>query len=301
MLSRVGFQLGFGITPSGINRRLRTVSRYFGPSIKHAGENVMIINKERVSITQTLGDHPLTSALLIQLLGMLTAGGLLIILHASPAYPLAIAIVQGVCALMIAWLLKSPSWWLPIHLTFLPLIVLGLRLGLPPWIWLVGFLFLLLVFWRTNSSRVPLYLTNPKSSDAIVRLLPSSPCRIIDLGCGDGALLRYLARARPDCFFVGLEHAPLTWAWAWLSVRGMKNIRICRSNFWAHPLGDYALVYAFLSPIPMERLWTKARAEMSPGARLISNSFAVPGIAPHSHVEVPDRRRTQLHIYLPVE
>lgn len=259
------------------------------------------MNKERGSIIQILGNYPLTSALLIQLLGALTAGGLLMIFHTSPAYPLTIATVQGICALMIAWLLKSPSWWLLIHLAFLPLIVLGLRLELPPWTWLLGFLVLLLVFWRTNSSQVPLYLTNQKSSDAILRLLPSSPCRMIDLGCGDGALLRHLARTRPDCFFVGLEHAPLTWAWAWLSARGMKNISIRRSDFWSHPLGGYALVYAFLSPIPMERLWAKARAEMSRGARLISNSFAVPGIAPHSCVEVPDRRRTQLHIYLPAE
>lgn len=250
---------------------------------------------------QALGDYPLTSALLIQLLGALTAGGLLVMLDAPPFSSLTIAIAQGICALMIAWLLKSPSWWLPIHLAFLPFIVLGLRLELPSWIWLAGFLFLLLVFWRTNSSRVPLYLTNQISSDAILRLLPTSPCRIIDLGCGNGALLRYLARARPDCFFVGLEHAPLTWAWAWLSVRGMKNVSICRSNFWAHPLGGYALVYAFLSPVPMQRLWAKAQAEMLPGARLVSNSFAVPGITPHSSVVVPDRRRTQLYIYLPTE
>lgn len=252
-------------------------------------------------MSQVLGDYPLTSALLIQLLGTLFAGGLLLILDAPHLTSLTIAIVQGVCALMAAWLLKSPSWWFPIHLAFLPLIVLGLRLNFPSWIWFAGFLLLLLIFWRTNSSRVPLYLTNQISSDAILRLLPSAPCRIIDLGCGDGALLRYLARARSDCSFVGLEHAPLTWAWAWLSVRGMKNVRICRSNFWAHPLDGYALVYAFLSPVPMQRLWTKARAEMLPGARLVSNSFAVPGITPHSSVTVPDRRRTQLHIYLPAE
>lgn len=261
-----------------------------------------IINKKIDRWIHGLGDHPLTSALVIQLLGVLAAGALSATLFpALVAYPLAIATVQGTCAMVIAWLLKSPGWWLPIHFAFLPLIVVGRRLELPSWTWLAGFFLLLLVFWRTNNSRVPLYLTNRKSREAILRLLPATSCRVIDLGCGDGALLRYLAHARPDCFFVGLEHAPLTWVWAWLSVRGLSNIDIRRSDFWTHPLTGYAVVYAFLSPVPMTRLWVKVQTETSPGARLISNSFAVPEITPHFSVEVSDRRHTRLYVYPPTE
>lgn len=261
----------------------------------------MLIPKEKIDkVIRKPGDYPLFSALIIQLLSMLVAGSLLVFLFRTPSSdPLAIAALQGTCALLVAWLLKSPGWWLPIHLTFLPLMVLAARLALPSWVWLAGFIFLLLVFWRTNSSRVPLYLTNPKSSNAILHLLPTTPCRIIDLGCGDGALLRHLARARPDCFFVGIEHAPLTWVWAWFCARRLDNVSIRRGDFWAHPLTDYALVYAFLSPVPMSRLWAKAQAEMSPGACLISNSFAIPEIPLHFSTDVPDRRHTRLHVYLP--
>lgn len=258
----------------------------------------MLIKKDK-SIRK-FGDHPLLSALVIQLLGTLAAGSLLMILFRTPpSDPLSIAALQGACTLLVAWLLKSPGWWLPIHLTFLPLMVLATRLALPPWVWLAGFTLLLLVFWRTNSSRVPLYLTNPSSSNAILHLLPTTPCRIIDLGCGDGALLRHLARARPDCFFVGIEHAPLTWFWAWFFSRRLDNVSIRRGDFWTHSLTNYTLVYAFLSPAPMSRLWAKAQAEMSPGACLISNSFAIPETAPHFSTDVPDRRHTRLHVYLP--
>ncbi|MDO8348577.1 MAG: methyltransferase type 12 [Rugosibacter sp.] len=258
----------------------------------------MLITKDK-SIRK-FDDYPLLSALVVQLLGTLAAGSLLMVLfRPPPSDPLSIAALQGACAFLVAWLLKSPGWWLPIHLTFLPLMVLAARLALPPWVWLAGFTLLLLIFWRTNSSRVPLYLTNPRSSNAILHLLPTTPCRIIDLGCGDGALLRYLARARPDCFFVGIEHAPLTWLWAWLSSRRLNNISIRHGDFWAHSLTDYARVYAFLSPAPMPRLWIKAQAEMSPGACLISNSFAIPEIPPHFSTDVPDRRHTRLHVYLP--
>ncbi|MBK7768824.1 MAG: hypothetical protein IPI44_24015 [Sulfuritalea sp.] len=40
----------------------------------------------------------------------------------------------------------------------------ALGLGLPSWIWLAGFTILLLIFWRTDRSRVPLYLSSVAAS-----------------------------------------------------------------------------------------------------------------------------------------
>jgi hypothetical protein len=70
---------------------------------------------------------------------------------------------------------------------------------------------LLLTFWRTDRSRVPLYLTNRSTADSLATLLlPATPVTVIDLGCGDGGLLRRLALARPDCRFVGLRACAAT-------------------------------------------------------------------------------------------
>ncbi|MDP2810594.1 MAG: class I SAM-dependent methyltransferase [Rhodocyclaceae bacterium] len=243
---------------------------------------------------------PLRIALLAQILGAALAAGLMVAFFPGwLAQPLAMASVQGLCAALSSHLLRGPLWWLPIHLGFMPLAVLALGLGLPSWIWLAGFAMLLLIFWRTDRSRVPLYLTNAVASEALAGLLPAEPIAVIDLGCGDGGLLRRLARARPDCRFVGFEHAPLTWAWAWLRCRRLPNVEIRFGDFWSHPLGGYALVYAFLSPAPMQQLWTKAKAEMKAEALLVSNSFAVPDIQPASTVEVADRRRTRFYCYRP--
>jgi SAM-dependent methyltransferase len=245
-------------------------------------------------------ESPLWHALGAQILGAVITGGLVwLFFPALRTHPLALAGVQGLCAALVSHLLQGPGWWLPIHLGFMPLAILALRLGLPSWVWLAGFAILLLIFWRTDRSRVPLYLTNSMTCEALAKLLPAEPIEVLDLGCGDGGLLCRLARTRPDCHFVGFEHAPLTWAWAWLRCRKLPNVRIRFGDFWSQPLGGYALVYAFLSPAPMRRLWTKAKAEMKADALLVSNSFSVPDIQPECNVEVADRRRTCLYVYRP--
>lgn len=211
--------------------------------------------------------------------------------------PLAAAAVQGVCAAFISWRFGAPRWWWLIHLGFMPLVVLAQALQIPAGWYLAAFVLTLLVFWRTDRSRVPLYLSNAATAAAVAALLPGGPCRVADIGCGDGRLLRALARARADCEFVGIEHAPAVWLLAWLLNLGQRNVRIRYGNFWHLPLDEFALVYAFLSPAPMSALWRKATAEMPAGSLLVSNSFAVPDVAASAEVAVADRRQTRLHCY----
>ncbi|WP_172600004.1 class I SAM-dependent methyltransferase [Sulfuricystis multivorans] len=253
----------------------------------------------------SLEHSPLKGALLAQLGGaaatFLFVAGLSRLSSADfLRIPLLIALLQGGLAAMIALKLKAPRWWIPIHLVFMPLVVLVHGLDIAPGWFLAAFVLLLLVFWRTDASRVPLYLTNRATADALLELLPAVPCHILDLGCGDGGLLRRLALARPDCLFTGIEHAPLTWLVARLRCAGLPNVTILRRDFWTVSFGGHAVVYAFLSPAPMPRLWVKAQREMSPGALLVSNSFAVPEQPADATIEVADRRNTRLFLYHPV-
>ncbi len=214
-------------------------------------------------------------------------------------FPLIPALIQGIGAALIAYWQRAPRWWLPIHLGFAPLAVIVQGFDIAPGWFLAAFVLSLLIFWRTDRSRVPLYLSNRDTAIALAALLPATPVRFIDLGCGDGRLLRHLAKARPDCRFVGIEHAPLPWLLARWRTRGLANVAVRRGDFWQEPLGEYALVYAFLSPVPMPRLWRKASSEMAAGATLISNSFAVPEIVPDTEIELKDRRVTRLYLYHP--
>jgi hypothetical protein len=243
---------------------------------------------------------PLWTALLAQVFGALIALGLFALIYrAGFQSPLLVALAQGGFAAFSSHKLGAPAWWLPIHLGFMPSVVVASGLDIPPGWYLAAFLVLLLVFWRIDRSRVPLFLSSQATAAALAGLLPAGPGKVLDLGCGNGALLKALAHQRPDCAFLGIEHAPLPWLWARLNCRGLPNCLIRYGDFWAEPLADFDLVYAFLSPAPMPNLWKKALAEMRPQALLVSNSFPVPDVPAAEILTVADRRATRLYRYRP--
>jgi hypothetical protein len=239
---------------------------------------------------------PALTAVLSQLAGAALAAG---IAYAGlvPPQPLALALTQGVCAATVAFALRSARWWLPIHLAFMPLAVAAAGLHVPPALYLVAFAVLLLVYGSSWRTQVPLFLSNQATLDAVVALLPSRPICLLDLGSGTGALVRGLARQRPDCRFVGIESSIAPHGLATWRARGRQNLELRRGDFFETKWSGFDVVYAFLSPVPMQRVWDKAAAEMDDGALLISNSFIVPGIEPESVIEVGDRRATRLYCY----
>ncbi|OQY69520.1 MAG: hypothetical protein B6D47_08920 [Rhodocyclaceae bacterium UTPRO2] len=213
-----------------------------------------------------------------------------------PSIPL--AAIQGALAAGIGALLRAERWWLAIHLGFSPALVAALRLDLPPALPLAVLAGLTFVFWTTFRGEVPLFLSSRGAADALLGLLPpGAGLRVIDLGAGAGGLLRRLAQARPDAHFTGIEHAPLPYLVARLNARGLANLAIRRGDLWRTPLEGEDVVYVFLSPRVMPRLWQKARAEMRPGSLLVSSSFPAPHVAPERVVEAADPRGTRLYCY----
>ena len=207
---------------------------------------------------------------------------------------------QGAVAALLGSWLGLARWWFPLNL-LLPLLVLALlSLALPPWLYLVAFVLLLLGQWNSAGERVPLYLSNPTTWQALAGLLEQEgEGEFVDLGCGMGGLLFYLARQHPQGRFTGIESAPLPFAWAWLRWRlgHYPNLTLRYGNLWRTDWGAYTVLYAFLSPAPMAKLHTKFQNECRAGSLLISNSFAVPGQVPDGQHVLTDRRQTQLLLY----
>lgn len=151
-------------------------------------------------------------------------------------------------------------------------------LAWPAWAWLLPLAVLALLYpwhaWRD----APLF---PTPADVLNRLPEAAPlpaaARVLDAGCGLGHGLQALRQAYPLAALEGHEWSRLL---AWACQRRCPWARVQRADLWARPWGDYQLVYLFQRPESMGRAWDKARAELAPGAYLVSLAFEVPGVAP---------------------
>jgi hypothetical protein len=239
-------------------------------------------------------------------------------------HPMLFALLCGVLATTFSRIAGLARWWLLIQLLFVPALMLMLSLQLPPNFFLIAFLLLLLVYWSTFRSQVPLYLSSRRIWQAMELLLPAttvreggtegsgnptaSPLRgqqqepgftFMDLGSGIGGVLTHLAGVRMDGRYYGVEAAPLPFVWSWLRIRlgGYRNCQVQWGSLWDCDLAQYDVVFAYLSPVPMDKLWQKARREMRPGTVFISNTFAVTDHPPQQTFTVDDLHHSTLYIW----
>ena len=209
------------------------------------------------------------------------------------------ALIQGCIAAFLGSRLGLASWWLPINLLFSLALVATLSFGVAPSWFLAAFILLFLVYWSVFRSQVPLYLSSRKAWAAVAGLLPSKAgIRFLDVGAGLGGMLGYLEARHPGGNFSGMEIAPLPFALGWARKKATGgNYSLLWGDFWPFSLADQDVVYAYLSPVPMARLWRKVCEEMPSGSRFISNTFPVPDIEPESVVELDDFHHSRLYVY----
>jgi hypothetical protein len=173
---------------------------------------------------------------------------------------------------------RLARWWVAIQLLFPAALLLTLALRLPPWLFLAAFLFLLLLYWSTFRTQVPFY---PSGRRCLARGRSAAAGRT-------GADRRHRQRPgrpraasgarRPDCDVTGIELAPLPWLVSRLRAPGgPANLRFTLGDYDGLDFAAFDVVFAYLSPAAMERLWRKAAAEMRPETLLLSYEFAIPG------------------------
>jgi SAM-dependent methyltransferase len=241
-------------------------------------------------------------SLIIQCTALLLAGLAVRLLHSqftslSPLWQLVLAQGALACVLSLAW--RQPAWWPPLHAAFLPSVLLTLQWNAPPWVYLAVFLLLLLFFWGTARTRVPLYLSDRKAWQAIAAWLPEQQAfSFIDLGSGFGGVLFDLKKRFPQGRFVGTELAPAPWlisrVRAW--IQGSR-VQLMRRDYTALNLADFDVVFAFLSPAAMPGLWQQAQAQMLGGSLFISLSFNVEGREPDHVAMLGEHARQRLYAW----
>ncbi len=213
--------------------------------------------------------------------------------------PLSFAFMCGGIAALLSHLLRMDTWWLPIQFFFIPALIAALSLSLSPTLFLIAFLVMLVVYWSTFRTQVPLYLSSHKVWQALETKLPDTPFTFVDLGSGIGGVLTHLAQTHPHGRYLGVEAAPLPFLWSWLRIKlgGHRNCSVHWGSLWDSDLSRYDIVFAYLSPVPMEQLWHKVKQEMRPGSLFISNTFVVPEHPPQDTLDVADMHRSTLYLW----
>jgi SAM-dependent methyltransferase len=165
------------------------------------------------------------------------------------------------------------------------------QLIMPAWIWLfiilTGSLFgLKMIYILCVAAALPvtqgaLYVSTTRARiAAFIAAVPMKPGQVlVDLGCGDGRVLRY-ARRRCNVKAIGFEVNLLAYLKAQVLGIGQKNIDIRFKNFWSQNLAEADVVFCYLYPDVMQKLSAKLKAELKPGTVVVSCNFALPGFNP---------------------
>lgn len=235
----------------------------------------------------------------LSVLAQIIALGVFLLLQNFISNPVILIGALSVTAFGIARWLKLSLPWQFFNLLLVPGIVVFTVFSLPQWLALILLAAFVLLYLPTFWTRVPYYPTSRKMYDHVLKLLPAqNQFSFLDLGCGFGGLLAYLAKARPEGSFTGFELSPLAFLICKLHItlRRLGNVEIRLGNFWTKPLGSYDVVYAFLSPTPMPYLWDKIKQEGKKGGIFITNTFRVEA-SPSQTITLDETPQNALYIH----
>lgn len=103
---------------------------------------------------------------------------------------------------------------------------------------------------------------------------------VYDLGCGDGRLL-FEAEKTKKVQAKGYELAPIPYLLAKIG-KFFTNSKttITMGNFFGANLKDANIIFCYLGPETMTKLYKKIKHECKKGTRIISNTFSVHGVKP---------------------
>jgi hypothetical protein len=162
---------------------------------------------------------------------------------------------------------------------------------------LAGALSIVVYTLRTGISPMP---TSGKVRRSLLPLLePGLQGTVLELGAGWGTLAFAIAARCPRARVVAFELSPLPFALCWLRQRlaPRPNLELRRQDFLQASFAGASTVVCYLFPGGMTRLAPKLLAELPPGARVITHTFALRGWKPEHTLQVDDLYRTPIYVY----
>ena len=199
----------------------------------------------------------------------------------APNLPLLAAIAAATAMGVLLSVLGGTLWRrLAIGAGFPLSLLLSGAVALPAWAWLAPFALILLVYPMNAWRDAPLFPTPAKALLGLASHAPLAPgAAILDAGCGLGHGLAALRAVYPEARFFGIE-----WSWPLRAAAALLCpwARIRQGDIWRADWQTYDMVYLFQRPESMPRAVAKARAELKPGAWLVSLEFAAAELQPQA-------------------
>jgi|SRR3989344_3716101 len=98
---------------------------------------------------------------------------------------------------------------------------------------------------------------------------------LIDLGCGDGRILRHAVAQVKDILAIGVENALWPFFLTKFASRNFKQIQIKKSNIFDANIHNATHIYVYLYPECLHKLGKKLKKECQNDVRIISCDFEI--------------------------
>lgn len=124
----------------------------------------------------------------------------------------------------------------------------------------------------------------------------SGKATVIDIGCGDGRVLRALKRAYPTIRAIGYER---NWH-PYLLAKRVKGagIEVRRQSFYQADLSEATVVYCYLLKSLMPKVQPLLERQLRPGTIIYSYAFQFPGWTPTRVIPNPEKpEASKLYVY----
>lgn len=146
---------------------------------------------------------------------------------------------------------------------------------------------------------VPFVPTKKRVVQKMIRVANLKKNEVVyDLGCGDGRLL-FEAEKNKKILAKGYELAPIPYLWAQIkkfTANSKTNIRL--ANFFGANLRDANVIFCYLGPETMIKLYKKIKKECKKGTRIISNTFSIHGVKPAKvWAQNPKEKLPSIYLY----